>query len=240
MAIEKFWENISPKPFTANGNSEGEVTLSSTIGFRVGQTAIIKATALPALTVVIFRVVSINKLLVYAQGTSNLANLTAYTTAAGATIEVREQPVSAVPDKEHERNVYEEGPVKAKRVIPVDEMGNFFNENNPFPVEATLSDNAPGTPSIIRIAYPTKDVEASYLIPNNTKKIKVSVVDLNAKLRVAYEENGTIDVDDGGSERYATVYLGNSYCKDGVKLVNKTLYYQANKDNLIIEIEAWV
>jgi hypothetical protein len=34
--------------------------------------------------------------------------------------------------------------------------------------------------------------------------------------------------------------MGNSYFREGLKLVGKTLYFQSNKAGVTVEIEAWV
>lgn len=237
MAIEKRWARIPPILFAVDGTVDGLVTVTSTSRLRVKQEAVLKATGEPALPVEIKRVLSKTQLIVGPRNSkiTEVIDVSAYTTAKASTIEVPEQPRPSIPDKEYERASYEEEPVVAKRVYLIDETGEPWDENNPFPVLATVSDNAPQNCFIFRIPYATAGVEQTQVIPNNTKKLYVSIVDLNAKLRVSFTENGTID---GGN--YITEYIGNKYEREGLKLVNKTLYYQANKSDVIIEIEAWV
>jgi hypothetical protein len=50
---------------------------------------------------------------------------------------VQDRPSIAPAD--YERAVYAEEPIVAKRVIMVDEFGNYYNEDNPFPINAEFS-----------------------------------------------------------------------------------------------------
>jgi hypothetical protein len=141
MAIEKRWEAIAPRLFTSNGGAEGEVTLASTLGFKVKQKVILKASTLPGEVLEVKRVVSETLLILGAPGNINdKKNLTAYTTALSASIETLEQPRNDIPDKEYERAVYAEEPIVAKRSILVDRFGRYFSTDNPIPVQ--LSDGS--------------------------------------------------------------------------------------------------
>lgn len=238
MAIERKWETIPPRTFVSDGTSTGQITLSSTSKLRVKQNIIVKATGEEALSLEIKRVLSKTQLLVGPTGAINLrSDLTLYTTAKAATLEAPEQFRPAIPDKEYDRAKFEEEPVVAERVYLVDEIGEPFDEDNPFPVLATVSDNAPQNRYSFRVPYPSATIEQSQLLPNNTKKLYIAISDLSAKLRIDFTPNGTI-TETGNT--FTTVHVGNSYCREGLKLIGKTLYFQANRDNLVIEIEAWV
>ena len=53
----------------------------------------------------------------------------------GATVSAVIQSKSKTPPADHEHAVYEQEPTLAKRVIGVDEWGNFYDEDNPISVK---------------------------------------------------------------------------------------------------------
>lgn len=239
MAIEKKWESIPPISFVIDGTVDGIVTIPSTSGFKTKQEVFLAATGQDTIQLEVKRVNSSTQLVVGPKGKnlSTVTDISLYTVAASAQIYADEQARPSIPLQEHERAVYEEEPTVAKRVFLVDELGNPFDADNPFPVEATVSDNAPQNRFAFRIPYPAADTEVAQVIPNNTKKLYIAVDGLAAKLRVSFTLNGTIE---SGVNNFTTVHMGNSYFREGLKLIGKTLYFQANKGNTVIEIEAWV
>lgn len=148
MALEKRWEAISPIAFTADGTSEGLVTIDNACDFRVKQKVYIRATGLPNKYLEIKKIESDQKLYVGPISSDICAreDISAYTVALGATIEAPLQNRPAIPDKEHERAVFEEEPVVAKRIIPVDQCGRIYKSIvddkgiQRFPVDANIGD----------------------------------------------------------------------------------------------------
>lgn len=168
MAFEKSWAAIPATSFTSDGGSEGQVTLASTIGYSVKQEVIIKASTMPDLTgIEVKRVLSGTVLLVGPVGNINLReNLTGYTVALGATIEAPQQERPSIPEKEYKRAEFAEEPIVAKRVILVDELGNYYSSVNPIPIifDGTISI---GDVAIVGNAHPIYD-EASAEITVST------------------------------------------------------------------------
>jgi hypothetical protein len=239
MAIEKKWESIPPVTFVVDGSVDGVATIPSTSGFKVKQEVYAKSNTVSAVLLQIKRVLSATQLVLGPKGTNleTVSDLTAFTVADGAVIYAEEQARPSIPLQEHERAVYEEEPTVAKRVFIVDELGNPVDAENPLPVLATVSDNAPQSRFAFRVVCPAADTEMAQIIPNNTKKLYVGIQDLSAKLRVSFTLNGTIEA---GVNNFTTIQMGNSYFREGLKLVGKTLYFQSNKAGVTVEIEAWV
>lgn len=237
--IEKKWEAIPPVVLSVSGTVDGVVNLPSTKGFKTKQVVNLGSATQQLLQLEVKRVTSKLQLIVGPLGKnlSTVSDISAYTIADGATLAAPEQQRPAIPIQEHERAVYEEEPVVAKRVFLVDDQGDPYDEDNPIPVEATISDNAPQNVFVYRNSYATAGEEDSQIIPNNTKQLYVSIVGKMGKMRTSFDSNGTVD---GPSATYITTELGCSYDREGLKLIGKTLYYQANKSDVIIEIEAWV
>lgn len=137
MAKERQYSRIGPKAFTANGTVKGQVTLSSTRGFKVNARVLITSSTQPPLDLKVKEVVSKNILIVAANASANTppTDLSLYLVADGTTIEQPAQDRAIVPIDDQNRATYEQEPTLARRVINVDEFGNPFNEDNPYPVQ---------------------------------------------------------------------------------------------------------
>lgn len=141
---EKRWRAIAPRLFTANGTSEGVITVASTKGFHVKQEVRLTSSAFPGQQEIlqVKDVLSSTQLVVgpAAAALNVFSDVSGYLVANSAAIRAYTQNRPAIPQTEHERAVYEEEPVVAKRVILVDELGEKFSESNPVPVQ--LSDGS--------------------------------------------------------------------------------------------------
>jgi hypothetical protein len=136
MFIEKKLRSIAPRLFAANGSLHGLITLADIRGFSVGQEIILASSSQPELQVKIKRFVSLNSFYVGGLDTKigDRTDVSAYLVADTAYAYAKEQHRPGITQGEHERAVYMEEPIVAKRVIGVDEYGNFYNTDNPVPV----------------------------------------------------------------------------------------------------------
>jgi hypothetical protein len=140
MAIERKLGLVSPVLFTSNGTAGGLVTVPDTKGFVVKAQVVLTANTLPTLQLEIKRVLSSTQFLVGEKGKiEQRANILAYTTALNSSIYQPEQDRPGIMQEQHERAVYAEEPIMAKRNILVDEYGRYYNSQNPIPVNATLN-----------------------------------------------------------------------------------------------------
>lgn len=150
MLTEKRYLAISPRAFIIDGGADGAILLSDTIDIKVGQVAILSSDTQSQLRVKVNRVAS-NQLLYVGEvdkPVENRLDISAYTAVDNATIAIPEQKRTTVPQQEIERITYDEEPVIARRVIPVDPYGSKFTSTNPFPVrpsdgedQLSISDN---------------------------------------------------------------------------------------------------
>lgn len=133
MSTERKWVASGPIAFTSDGLAQGIVTISSTHLFRVGQKVIITADGEPNLTLKIKRIYTTQKLAVgeVASNIVSRTDLSLYTVAKNAKIEIPEQDRTGIPKDDRERAVYEEEPIMANRVVEVDQYGNIQNDVNP-------------------------------------------------------------------------------------------------------------
>jgi flagellin-like hook-associated protein FlgL len=139
MAVERKLTLVSPIAFTANGGSNGLVTVSSTYGFKVKAQVVISATGIPNQTFEIKRVLSKTQLLVGpGSNIKDRADLSAYVLGLNPTISQPEQDRPGIPFEQHARAVFEEEPTLANRTILVDRLGNPYDENNPIPTGVEL------------------------------------------------------------------------------------------------------
>lgn len=139
MFIEKKRQKVLPRLLTADGTAHGLVTVTNTRGFFVKQKISIRSNTQPPVTLEIKRFDSLFSFYVgplpeNKGKISDRSDISAYTVADGATIEAGEQDRPGIKQDEHQRAVYVEEPVVAKRVISVDEDGDYYNEDNPLPV----------------------------------------------------------------------------------------------------------
>jgi len=172
MALEKAWGLVPPQLFTSDGTQFGEITVANTAGFKVKQTAYLKATGLPDLPVQIKRVLSSTLLVVGTVNNAQIAqwpplNVTAYTVARNAAIGAQIQPKSNPTVDDIMKAVYETDPTVALRVIFTDQYGNLYSDENPLP--ATFE----GTISIGSVEV--KGTNGNFLEPNADGSINVVI-----------------------------------------------------------------
>lgn len=87
-------------------------------------------------------------------------------------------------------------------------------------------------PYIENISAILANTEYSFAFPFNTKKFLIKVRDGYAKMRIAFAPGDT-------STDYIGISMG-SFFNEEVNVSNKTIYFQTNKTNQIIELLYWV
>lgn len=181
MAIEQKWAAVPPRLFTANGTSLGVITVEDTRGFKVKQHVVIKSNTQENKILQVKRVISRTQFIVgplaVKAGQSLLSvreNISAYTVADSAFVFAEEQDKSKLKPDDIEQAVYEQEPTVAKRVIPVDQEGNFYDEDNPLPINNVGSavnkdwddlvlDRDPVTQDLVKATYKKAGVTVQVL-----------------------------------------------------------------------------
>jgi hypothetical protein len=121
----------------------------------------------------------------------------------------------------------------ARRVLLVDQDGNYIDDQNPLPISGTINvavDSA-DTPTIFNLSVPLANTEYSQVLPNNTKKLLIKSRVNNAKLQFAFESGES-------ATNFITVPFGAFYESDGLLLVGKTLFIRSTLATTI-EVLAW-
>lgn len=139
MFTERKLLGVSPRPLTANGTSYGLVTVANSAGLFVKQQVILSNNS-TSVVCEIKRFISDTQFYVGPKGGIDLRqDLSAFTLATSPQISAIEQDRQNIRPDDFERAVYVEEPVVAKRVIPVDPRGKYYDDQNPFPVNASVS-----------------------------------------------------------------------------------------------------
>lgn len=148
MAFERTWAAVPPVLLTANGTTEGVVTVTDTAGFYAKQIAELSTNPPTTnLTVQIKRVVNSTTLWVGLPGPSMLHNLdvSAYTVASRSFISAAEQSKTTLPMEARMLATYEQEPLNAWRTRNVDSYGNGYTDSNPLPVNIFPATDIPFT-----------------------------------------------------------------------------------------------
>lgn len=139
MFIEKKWVAVPARPMTFNGTANGIISVASVAGFYVKQLVILKGNSLPTIQLQIKRVLSDKEIAVgpVAGKITDRSDVSAYTVAANSTVEAAEQDRNDISLADRQRAIYAEEPIVAKRVVLVDDTGDYHSESNPIPVKIT-------------------------------------------------------------------------------------------------------
>jgi hypothetical protein len=238
MAREKYWAAVGPVPFLSNGTAWGEVELLSTFGLSVKQRVIIQSSTTQRTDLEIKRVLSETRIVLGRAGRNidDTIDLQDYTTIDGAGLRALEQSRPNIPPNDRELSLFAEEPIVARRVIPVDFLGRYYTDINPFPIDGTISvedGSSLVTPIIQNIDIALANTEYIAVIGLNTKKFIIKVRDGNSKMRIAYQsgQSGT---------NFVTIDYGTWYIEENLSLnSNLMVYIQTSKPSQIIELLTW-
>lgn len=137
MAYERTWLAVPPQLLTSDGSSLGIVTMADTRGFKVKAIAVLAAVGLPDLRVSINRVLSETQIRVGRVGKpiGDILDVSSYTVSAGAYIYAAEQEKAKLTLEDREYALYDQEPTVAKRSVLVDQLGRYYEQANPLPVQ---------------------------------------------------------------------------------------------------------
>lgn len=232
MAIEKSWSKVGPLLLMADGDKEGTVVVPSTANLYVKQKILIITDSVQFVSLEIKSVISKTTIKVGPQipSMTTYSDLTTVLVAENAYLRADFQTRPGIDLKEHERAVFAEEPIVAKRTILVDRLGDYYDENNPFPVEMT---EGAVSPRIANIEITDPNEEQTYTFSATTKRFRIRVRKSLAEARIAYVAGET-------DTNFWTVHRGSFYEEENVKsAAGITIYIKVNKPNQVIEILSW-
>lgn len=137
LMSEKRFYSIPDELFTADGTTKGLITVSSTFPYKVGMVVGLSSSTQAPARFKIKRVISDTQMHVGEDNNKILeySDISAYLVADGAKVSYSEDKRPVIDINEISRQVYQEEPAIALRVIPVDAYGAVVGENNPQPVK---------------------------------------------------------------------------------------------------------
>jgi len=86
-------------------------------------------------------------------------------------------------------------------------------------------------PSVVNVAMATKNTEYSYAIPTGVSKILIKLRDSGVALKLAYTSGAS-------GTTYLTVPAATAKSIDNIK-GGITIYFQADTDSQVLEVEIW-
>jgi hypothetical protein len=91
------------------------------------------------------------------------------------------------------------------------------------------------TPAVYNVVMTNADTEYSQLLPANTKKFRLSMVENDTAYRVAYV-TGKVATP---TAPYISKIIGSEIKEDGLNLASQTIYFACGSAGKTIQIEAW-
>ena len=131
MAREKFWAEVGPLIFIADGGTEGEIQVQSTKGLYVKQAIILKSSTVVRVDLEIKRVLSKTVFKVGRKGhrTDDFANITNFLVSDNATIRTLEQTKRIVPPENIIQAKFAGSPTNGDRSVLVDYLGRTLDSS---------------------------------------------------------------------------------------------------------------
>lgn len=176
MAIEKKWAKVPPESFTADGTTDGHITVVNSELFYVKQEVRLFSDDLSPIIVEIKRINSRVDIEVGPKGNINQrTDVSGYLLADNAMISAEEQVRPTISWEDIRRAVYEEEPTVALRTTWVDKLGNKYGDDNPIPVafDGTIDASDVRTTAVDNDPKPG-DLHSSVRIGDGTNEAQVT------------------------------------------------------------------
>lgn len=144
MAIERLWEGIPARAFTADGQANGIVTLESTIQFRVKQSVKLTAMGFDPIKLQVKRVLSSTQMILGPDDgkLTSRQDLSLYLLGTMPMVSAPEQDKTSIPEKDQLNMTLEREPVNARRVFIVDDFGDAIGTTPQNPIHTQLSNGS--------------------------------------------------------------------------------------------------
>lgn len=236
MAIEKKWSAFGPTAITADGTTEGQIFIPDTCGLYVKQKVRLISDTSQIVNLEIKRVRSSTEIVVgpSGQNINTCSDVSSMLVADNATLRADEQAMNHIPPADIQQAIYEREPIVAERNILVDCYGDFYTRDNPLPVDANVTTNSYSNPEIVNFAVVDKDTEESFTFPAGTRRamIKVRTPRRGNTLQYSWilNESGT---------NFISVESGNREIFEASFTAARTIYFQTQKNNSVVEIQYW-
>lgn len=140
MANERRWYAVQ-QAFTANGTLQGKITVADTAGFYVKSKVRIISNTQSAILLEVKRIDNTTDIYVGdpTKDINDRYDLSAFLLVDAPTVTLYEQLMPTIKSEDFWQAVYVREPVVAMRSIFVDKYGRFYDNDNPLPVNASVS-----------------------------------------------------------------------------------------------------
>lgn len=182
MAREKRWEQYGPIALTADGTSDGKITVSSTVGLHTKQSIILISDSTQSVNLLeVKKVLSETEFYVGKKSAdiNKFEDVSTFTVADNSTISAYEQDRPNIPPHIFERAEFEEEPVVARRVYQVDHLGRDLGSRYQIPLNVSTNYE-----KILR----TID-KSNWLDTANFEKVETTVSDDRSTVNIKYYED---------------------------------------------------
>lgn len=178
--IQKTFPEISAKLFTANGTSNGVVTVANSLLFKVGQIVNLFSDVIQPIQVEVKFIGTATTLEVGDPNKSleDRKDLSSFLTSDNASISANSQTRPAISMEDVIRSVWDESPVVGLRTSLVDELGNKYNASNPVPVileSEIIIENANIDVSISAVDNDLNPTHSSVRLGDGTTEVGVTL-----------------------------------------------------------------
>jgi len=241
MANERKWFAVT-QAFTANGTLQGKITVADVAGLYVKSKVRISSNTQPPQLLEIKRIEGTTVLFVGLCGDNinDRTDMSAYLVIDSAKVELFEQKIPTIKQEDIAQAVYAREPICAIRTIGVDKYGRYYDANNRFPVDATVTigdvlvnvEN-PTIPDIANVSVPLAATEVSFTFPLKTKRFLMRIRDGSANIQLAFiaGQSGT---------NYTTISRGCNYGSGDIDPPDPfSIYFQCDKPGKTVEILSW-
>lgn len=200
MFFEKRWPAVPLQLLSADGTSQGLVTVPTTLGlYFTKQVVTLASNTQPSVRLQIGQVLSATTMILAPLATSDVnawADVSAYLVADGASIVADEQPRYKIGPEYILRSVYAEEPVGGIRTYAVDRLGNPYSSSNPLPVIFQESGGTPDYRSVYNEISSVPSGSPSTIATYTVPALKTAMLQ---RVSASGENLGRFDVTVNGS-----------------------------------------
>lgn len=141
MANERRWDAYVSTPITVNGTTDGIITVADTFGLYTKMEVSLVSNSQLKVNLQVKAVLSPTQVqLGPINGNLNsFSDLSAFLVSDAATIFANRQLFPNIKPDDIDQSTYAREPIVAKRNILVDKYGNYYDDNNPIPTNATFT-----------------------------------------------------------------------------------------------------
>lgn len=232
MYVEKKRLAVDPRPFILDGNGNGRVAVSDIRGFFVGQIVQIRSDTLQPTEYKIKRFISKTEFRVGPpnSGVSVTSSTSQFLVTDNAKISAEEQARVGITEDEIQKAEYAEEPIVAKRVIGVDEYGDYYSLQNPLPVFPVAEDISEVLAFSVLNRNAVQDVLLPITLPNRIRYYSIKIRNSESYFEVYDSLAGT---------NFVKVSRGSIFSTERIVVSDGYQVFIKAPKNCVVEVSCW-